>query len=344
MKVRTVVVGAGGYSGAELVGLLLAHPSVEIAGLFGSDRSTSAPFAALFPRFRGRTDLVVEPSDPARIEDLRADAVFLATPHEASHDLAPALLEAGLVAIDLSGAFRLPDPALYPAHYGFTHERPDLLASAVYGLPELNRDALPGAALVAVPGCYPTSAVLPLRPLADAGALDPRRPVIVDSASGASGAGRAPSHRTHFCEVSYQAYGVLDHRHAPEIRAHGGAEVIFTPHLGPWDRGILSTIHIPLAPGVTEPRVRRILQDAYGDEPFVRLLPAAHWPSVGAVRFTNYCDIALRADEKARHLIVVSALDNLLKGAAGQAVQCLNARFGLPETEGLLPEVPCAAR
>jgi N-acetyl-gamma-glutamyl-phosphate reductase len=339
-RIRVVIVGAPGYSGGELASILLRHPGAVLVGAFGSARrgkgERPATLADLHPRLRGRTALPVLPAEIGAIAALRPDAVFLATPHEASIDLAHELLSLPSLprVFDLSGAFRLRGED-YPAHYGFPHHRPELLTRAVYGLPELNRAAIAKADLVAVPGCYPTSAILPLAPLARARAIEPGRPVIVDSTSGVSGAGRTPSSKTSFCEVSLQPYNVLKHRHAPEIELHAGTSVVFTPHLGAFDRGILSTIHVPLADGWTGRRVRALLAEAYAGDQFVRLLPPDAWPSVGAVRQTNYCDIALAADDSRRHLIMVSALDNLVKGAAGQAVQCMNLRFDLPEQTAL---------
>ncbi len=346
MTIRTAVIGATGYSGAELVALLLGHPFVELAGVFASGRSKEGAgrpldLASLFARFRGAEGLHVREADPKEIAALDPAAVFLATPHEVSHDVAPRLLEAGIVVLDLSGAFRLSRPELYRKHYGFDHARGDLLSAAVYGIPERHRKRIAEADLIAVPGCYPTSAILPLAPLVDAGVVSGRGPVIVDATSGVSGAGRAPALKTHFCEVSHQPYNVGAHRHEPEIAEHAGTDVIFTPHLGAFDRGILSTLHVPIARGVTEADARGILQAAYGAEPFVRLLPSNTWPAVADVRHTNFCDIAMAVDERRSHLIAASAIDNLVKGAAGQAVQCLNVRFGLPETAGLPGAVPC---
>ncbi len=344
--IRTVVVGAGGYSGAELVAILLRHPRAEIVGLFGSSRRSEGspqPIADVFPRFRGRLDLAIAAADPAAILALKPDAVFLCTPHEASLELAPALRTGTTRVFDLSGAFRLKSRPLYPKFYGFEHEQPDLLAAAAYGLPEVRAEGLPigrsaiaRADLVAVPGCYPTSAIIPVAPLAAAGAIAPGRRPIVDSTSGVSGAGRTPSAKTHLCEVSLQPYNVFAHRHNPEIDAYAGTPVVFTPHLGAYDRGILSTIHVELAEGWTGARVRDTLAAAYSKEPFIRLLPPNAWPSVGAVERTNFCDIGLAVDEDSRHLILVSAIDNLVKGAAGQAAQCMNIRFGVEETAGLL--------
>lgn len=342
MTIRTVIIGASGYSGAELVSILLSHPDARIEGLFGSaKRDHDEPYSASFGKFRGRLDLPVRPASTDGVFACKPDAVFLATPHEASLELAHALDGKVGCVLDLSAAFRLKDATRYPAFYGFEHGHPALLARAVYGLPEINRASLRGAGLVAVPGCYPTSAILPLLPLTRAGAIAvrpdgrPARPVI-DSTSGVSGAGRGLSLRSLYCEVHQQAYGVLKHRHQPEIDAYAGVPTVFTPHLGPFERGILSTIHVELAPGWDEARVRACLSEAYRDEPFVRLCPAGVWPSVADVRHTNFCDISLAVDPAWNHMVMASAIDNLVKGAAGQAVQCMNTRFGLPETRGLL--------
>jgi N-acetyl-gamma-glutamyl-phosphate reductase len=341
---RISIVGAPGYAGAELVEILLAHPETEIASLHGSDRRAggdAAPrFHELFPRFTGRCELPVTPVDAEALIASRPDAVFLATPHEASHDLAPKLVEAGIVTLDLSAAFRLSDPAAYPKHYGFPHTHADLLAKAAYGLAELNAEAIAAADLIAVPGCYPTSVVLAVRPLVDAGLLRNDLPVIVDATSGVSGAGRKPEVKSLFCEVSMQPYGVFKHRHEPEMCEHAGTAVSFTPHLGCWDRGILATIHAFLAPGTTEAEVRAALASRYAGEPFVKVLPAGSFPAVADVERSNRCHLGLAVRDG--HLIVASAIDNLVKGAAGQAVQCLNLRFGLPRTLGLMPEHACA--
>lgn len=340
---RIAVIGAGGYSGAELVELLVGHPGVEVVGLFGSARREGeagpARYSKVFGRFRGVMDLPLRATSPDAVASVKPDAVFLATPHEASMELAGPLLERGMVVLDLSAAFRFKDPDVYPVHYGGTHLHPALLERAVYGLPEVNREAIRSANLIGVPGCYPTSAILALRPLVEAGAIARRSDgalgrVIIDSCSGVSGAGRSLTQKSLFCEVSYQPYGVFAHRHQPEIEAYSKCPVVFTPHLGCWDRGILSTIHIELAPGWDEARVRETLERAYASEPFVRLCDKGEWPSVLDVTRTNFCDIGLAA--KDGHLILVSAIDNLTKGAAGQAVQCMNIRLGLDEAAGLL--------
>lgn len=347
-RVRAVVVGASGYAGAELIEILLGHGGVELVGLFGSGGKSAddRPLAGLWPRFRGRCGLAVRAlgavggeagSDGlSAIIELRPDAVFLATPHEASVDLVAGLVDRVGVVVDLSAAYRLSKESAYPKHYGFTHHHAGLLGRSVYGLPELGRERLKGARLIAAPGCYPTSAIIPLWPLVRGGAIKAGCVPVVDSTSGVSGAGRTPSVRGMFCEVSQSPYGVLRHRHGPEIEEHAGTAVHFVPHLGPYDRGILTTIHVELAAGWSEGRVRELLQGRYGGERFVRVLPTGEWPSVGAVRGTNYCDVGLVGSEDGGHLVLCSAIDNLVKGASGQAVQGMNVALGLEESAGLL--------
>jgi len=346
---RVVVIGAGGYSGAELVSLLLSHPAAKPVGLFASARREKGDrpgaFEELFPRFRGLVGLEVRATDLGAVAAHEPDAVFLATPHEASVELAPPLADRGLRVLDLSGGYRLKDRGACLKHYGIEHARRDLADGAVYGLPELPgvREALGKARLISVPGCYPTSAILPLAPLARAGAVRPGTRPIVDATSGVSGAGRGLALKALFCEVSLQPYNVLSHRHNPEIDAYSGVATVFTPHLGAFERGILSTIHVELAPGWDAARVEAALRGAYADEAFVRLLPRGQWPSVAGVERTNFCDIAWALDEGHAHLILVSAIDNLVKGAAGQAIQCMNIAMGLPEGAGLLPAGPGGA-
>lgn len=339
VKKRIAVVGAAGYSGAELLEILLGHEGVEIAGLFGSARrdkqGAAQGFDEVFTRFRERLTLPLTAFDVEACAALKPDAVFLATPNEASAELAPGLVAKGLRVLDLSGSFRLKDAALYPKFYGFEHPDAGLLQAAVYGQPETNRAAIAGAKMVAVPGCYATAAILALAPLARAGIVKPGTRAIVDAISGVSGAGRSLNQRSLFCEVSVQAYGVLTHRHTPEIEAYSGVRAVFTPHLGPYDRGILATIHIETAAGVTGARVREVYETAYGNEPFVRVLQQGGWPSVADVRGTNFCDIGMAMDEANGHLIVCSAIDNLVKGAAGQGVQCMNLCLGFEETTGM---------
>lgn len=335
-KVRVAIIGAGGYSGAELVSLLLNHSGVEIVGLFGSAKRAGETFAESWPRFRGRMDLPVHATDVRAIAALKPDAIFLATPHEASVELAPELLATGATVLDLSGGFRFKDAAIYPVYYGFEHKNRTLLEQAVYGLAELFRAKIKAARLISVPGCYPTSAILPLAPLVRAGAVRAGTRPIVDSTSGVSGAGRSAVQKNLFCEVSLQAYNVFKHRHNPEIDAYAGCATVFTPHVGAFDRGILSTIHVDLTSGWNGERVGATLREAYAGEAFVRMCPAGIWPAIHDVRMTNFCDIAFAVDEKHGHLILESAIDNLVKGAAGQAIQCLNIRFGMPEGLSLL--------
>ncbi len=336
--VACAVVGAGGYTGAELISILAGHPRVEIRGVFGSEKRGDGPgeaVSSVFPRLRGRCDLVMRPASVEGIAGLGVGIVFLCTPHAVSHELAPPLLARGMRVFDLSAAFRLKDAGLYPKHYGFEHLHPEWLKKAAYGIPELFRRDIAGADLVAVAGCYPTSAILALSPLVKAGAVERGRRPIVDSVSGVSGAGRHATTANLFCEVSLQPYNVLRHRHGPEIDAYVGTSVVFTPHLGCFERGILSTMHVDLSAGWGAERVGAVLRGAYEGEAFVRLLPAGEWPSVAAVRGTNFCDIGFAVDEQHRHLIIVSAIDNLVKGAAGQGVQCMNARLGWEEGLGL---------
>lgn len=339
--IRCAIVGASGYAGAELLGLLAAHPAAAVVGLFGSSKKADegAPTAAgLFPRFEGTPvgELHIEPFSVESAASLDLDAIFLATPHELSHEVARALLDAGIVVIDLSAAFRLSDRAVFEKNYGFAHQHADLLAEAVYGLAEFHADAIREARLIAVPGCYPTASILAMLPLVEAGLVDTTRSAIVDAVSGVSGAGRKAEVKSLFCEVSMQAYGVFKHRHRPEIAEHAGISTIFTPHLGCYDRGILATVHLELRDGVGESEVRAAYHAAYEGRPFVRILKPGKWPSIAAVERTNFCDIGcmLETSERGTHLIVESAIDNLVKGAAGQAVHCMNIRFGLPETTG----------
>ena len=329
---RIAIVGAAGYTGVELVDILTLHGSAEVVGLFGSGRADgTTSIGDVSPRLRSRIDLPILAFDHDALMALRPDVVFLATPHEVSHAVAPGLLEAGVIVLDISGAFRLADEATHKAHYGFS--RGDDTPDAAYALPEFNRAAIVEAYLLACPGCYPTASILALRPLVEAGLVRAGTRPTIDAVSGVSGAGRTPSPRSHFCEVSIQPYNVLAHRHQPEIAEHAGVPVHFVPHLGPYDRGIVATVHIELVPDAMADDVRQAFQQAYADAPFVRLLAPGQWPSVGGVDRTNFCDIACIVDEGAHHAVVCSAIDNLVKGASGQAVQAMNIRLGLPETD-----------
>lgn len=341
--IRTAIIGAAGYSGGELARLLLVHPNVRIVGLFGSERRAGAngegqPLADVHPRLRGAADLRIRPTSVQAVLDTTPDAVFLATPVETSLQLAPALITEGRapVVFDLSAAFRLKDSTAFSRAYGVEHPSPRWAERAAYGLAELHREAIEAADLVAVAGCYPTAATLALAPLVRAGAMAPSRRPSVFAVSGVSGAGRSASERTSFCEVSLSAYSPLTHRHNPEIDAYVGMPTSFTPHLGAFDRGIVATMHVDLAPGWDGARVRGALERAYSCARFVRILPPGAWPSIGAVSHTNFCDIGIGEPDADGRIAVSSAIDNLVKGAAGQAVQCMNIRFALEEHAGLL--------
>ncbi|MEM9082835.1 MAG: N-acetyl-gamma-glutamyl-phosphate reductase [Planctomycetota bacterium] len=337
-KIRAVVIGASGYSGAEAIDLLLGHPDAELVGVFGSASRQGEPIAEIFPRFRERTDLAIQPTSIDAVHALDVDAVFLATPHEASASLAPELLGLGVTVLDISGAFRITNPQSHKAAYSFDRDE-EITRTAAYGLPEHHRDEISEAQLVACPGCYPTSVILPVKPLVEAGLLDVGQPVIADCISGTSGAGRSANVATLLSEVSVHAYKVGAHRHEPEMIEHVGVDVMFTPHLGCYDRGISSTMHAKLCDGVDEAQIRAVLEEVYEQSPFVRVLPAGVTPTIRDVVRTNLCDIAVFADASRGRVILLSALDNLVKGAAGQAVQCFNLCFGLPETAGLVPSV-----
>ncbi|WP_026959677.1 N-acetyl-gamma-glutamyl-phosphate reductase [Aliagarivorans taiwanensis] len=332
---KAAVVGASGYTGAELAKFLNKHPYIELSGLYVSKNSADAgkPLSQLHGQLLGQVDLPVLPLDPADVSELFADIdiVLLATAHEVSHDIAHAFLSVGCQVFDLSGAFRVNDPDFYQRFYGFEHRYPALLEQAVYGLAEWNSEHVNKAQLIAVPGCYPTASLIALKPLAEAGFIV-GKPVI-NATSGVSGAGRKASLTSSFCEVSLNPYGVFNHRHQPEIASHLGNQVIFTPHLGNFKRGILATINVQLKEGVTPEQVNEVYQQAYADKSIVRLLDGS-WPAIDKVANSPFIDLAWAQQEQ--DLIVVSAEDNLLKGAASQAMQCVNIRNGFAVTESLL--------
>ncbi|WP_277978258.1 N-acetyl-gamma-glutamyl-phosphate reductase [Pantoea endophytica] len=332
---NTLIVGASGYAGLELATYLNRHPHMNITALAVSAQSPDAGklLSDLHPQLKGIVDLPLQPlSDAAEWAD-KVDVVFLATAHEVSHDLAPEFLKAGCVVFDLSGAFRVNDDAFYTQYYGFSHQHQDWLDKAVYGLAEWQHDKIKDAELVAVPGCYPTAAQLSLKPLIAAGLLNDAQWPVINATSGVSGAGRKANVGTSFCEVSLQPYGLFNHRHHPEIVANLGTPVIFTPHLGSFPRGILSTTTCRLKAGVTQQDVADAFHNAYHDKPLVRVYDKGV-PALKAVVGLPFCDIGFAM--QGEHLIVVAAEDNLLKGASSQAVQCLNIRFGFPETLSLI--------
>lgn len=341
-RVRAIVAGATGYSGRDLIKYLLNHPHIELVGAFASRSGEATPLTQIHPQLTGLTALNCQPFDETAIDKLDAQLIFLGTPNEFSHEVTPSLLESGATVVDLSGAFRLKDASLYPKFYGFEHTRPDLLAKAVYGLTEFVRAELPGAKLIANPGCYPTTVIVPMKPLLDAGLIDTSQTIISDSKSGVTGAGKSPTSTTHFVEVSesFKSYNVFKHRHTPEIAQGLGlpdspASLIFTPHLLPINRGILSTIYARLKAGVMRADVLKTWQATFGSSPFVRIFDGSQLPEIKFVANTPYCDIGCAVDEASGQLIVVSAEDNLLKGAASQALQNANLAFGFDEGAGL---------
>ncbi|MBI2824296.1 MAG: N-acetyl-gamma-glutamyl-phosphate reductase [Planctomycetia bacterium] len=333
---RVAILGATGYSALELIKLLLRHPHVEITTV--TSRQEGTPHVAMVhPSLGKRLDLVLEDLGPVAVAT-RADCVFSCLPHGVTSVLVPHLLDAGARVVDFSADYRLHDPNVYAEWYGQKHSDPGRLDQAVYGLPELFRDAIKPARLVANPGCYPTGAILPLAPLLKADLIEPTD-IIVDSKSGVSGAGRSPKLTTHFpeCNESISAYNVGRHRHTPEIEqvlstASGQAiQVVFTPHLVPMDRGILTTAYARPRSGVTEENVLDALREAYADEPFVRVVD--HLPGTKDTTDTNFCDITARRVRE--RVITISCLDNLVKGAAGAAVQNFNLMYGYEETTAL---------
>jgi N-acetyl-gamma-glutamyl-phosphate reductase len=326
---RVAVAGATGFTGQELLRILARHPAVKLTLATSSGATSTARRLPALGHIWGGT---ITPLDPDALKR-EADLVFLALPDSAAAELAPALVDAGVRVIDLSGAFRLRDQAARSLWYPETRHVPPGIA---YGLTEHERDAVRSARLVANPGCYPTTTLLPLKPLAASGLLAAGVDVIVDAKSGVSGAGKTPSERTHFseCHGSMSAYGVFGHRHGAEIEQGFGSPVTFTPHLAPLDRGILATIYVRVAPGTSEDALAAVYERVYKNEPFVRLVGAA-LPEIKHVAHTNFCDIGWRVDPSGR-VILVSVLDNLLKGASGQAVQNMNVMLGLDEPTGLL--------
>jgi N-acetyl-gamma-glutamyl-phosphate reductase len=328
------ILGASGYTGVELLRLIAQHPAFRLVAATG-DTQAGSPVASLYPNLAATyPDLVFTANDPAVCEGV--DVVFLGLPHEASLELVPQLVGKVGCVVDLSAAYRLKDVSAYPEYYGFTHDRPDLAARAVYGLPERHRAALVGASLVATPGCYVTAATLAVAPLVDAGLIDTSS-VIVDAASGVSGAGRAPKHNNLFCTVDedMNAYGLLNHRHTPEMQEQIGAQVLFTPHLVPMNRGILATCYARPASGksLSTRVVMDALHDAYANEPFVVVRDES--PSTKATLGSNAVHVTARFDDRTGNVIVISALDNLCKGASGGAVQAANVALGIDETAGL---------
>ncbi len=335
--ITAAIVGGTGYTGAELLRLLTAHPHAE-AVLVTSRTEAGRPVCERFPNLRGHIDLTYAAPDPAALAE--CDVVFFATPHGTAMTMARPLLEAGVRVIDLSADFRLADPAEWERWYGMPHQAPDLLAEAVYGLPEWNRERLRGARLVANPGCYPTAVVLGLLPLVEAGVVA-REGLVADAKSAVSGAGRTPQVGLLLGELAdnFKAYAVSGHRHLPEIRqclaaiAGGPVPLTFVPHMVPMIRGIHATLYGRLSDPAAN--LQEVFEHRYREEPFVDVLPPGSHPETRSVRASNCCRIAVHRPANGETVVVLSVIDNLVKGAAGQAVQNMNLLFGLDERVGL---------
>ncbi len=334
------ICGGSGYTGGELLRLLSRHPSVRVTTVT-SERSAGRHVTELFPHLEGVVDLGFEPLEKEKLLE-KADLFFLALPHGASQEAVQFFHVRGKMVIDLSADFRLKDPEVYREWYGVRHGCPSVLEKAVYGLPEIHRDRIKGARLIANPGCYPTGAILGLYPALREGITDVDSAVI-DSKSGVSGAGRKADHAYSFCEVndSFRAYRIATHRHTPEMEQEfsaitgKAARVNFTPHLLPVSRGILTTIHCPLKKEIPTGRVIELYRETYLYEPFIRVYGEERFPDIRNVRGTNFCDIGLKVNRRTNTLVVITAIDNLMKGASGQAVQNMNIMMGFEETAGL---------
>ncbi len=329
---RVAIVGASGYTGAELLRLVAGHPHLELAVATG-DTMAGRRAADLYPSLElAYPSLYFSEFDLANLDGV--DVVFLGLPHEASMALAPQLVDRVECVIDLSAAFRLKDAACYPTFYGFEHDQPALLAEAVFGLPELHRDELPGARLVATPGCHVTAATLALQPLVAAGLVEPAG-IVVNTVTGITGAGRAPSDTNVFANIDSNAvaYGLVGHRHTPEMEQEIGAELIFTPHLVPMSRGLLATCAARATAGCDDAALAAALHEAYDDEPFVTVTSAP--PATKSVLGSNAAHVAARHDPRTGTVLAMCAIDNLTKGASGGAVQSANVALGLDETSGL---------
>jgi N-acetyl-gamma-glutamyl-phosphate reductase len=337
---QVAVVGVTGYTGLELARILLRHPQLSPPVFYVREPHGAKCLAELFPQFRGWGEAPLRPLSVEAITSSNAGTAFLATPHEVSAELAPELLQAGLRVVDLSGAFRFRDAETFTSWYRLPTPHAKWLKEAVYGIPELYSSEISQARLIANPGCYATSVILALRPLTQAGLLAADSGVVCDCKSGASGAGKDPRRDLHFVEVdeNFKAYGLFTHRHTPEILEHTGlseSQVIFSTHLLPLARGILSTIYITLGEPQSAADVESLYRRFYAGCTMVRIWPAGTLPELQHVAHTNFCDIGFALDKSGRRLVIVSCLDNLGKGAAGQAVQNFNHMLGIEEQTSL---------
>ncbi|MBO8414929.1 MAG: N-acetyl-gamma-glutamyl-phosphate reductase [Proteobacteria bacterium] len=329
---KAAIVGASGYAGQQIAQILLRHPEIELDALYVSTNSKDAgrSLPEIFGAVEKRCRLPLQGLALEQAEDAgkKVDLVFIATDHKTAHDLAPRFIAGGAAVFDLSGAYRVPEASFYEKYYGFAHEHQDLMHAAVYALCEwVDAEKLKQAKLISLPGCYPTASELALIPLMRAGIIDPALRPVINAVSGVSGAGRKASLTNSFCEVSLNAYGLFTHRHQPEISYYAGTEVIFNPHLGDFKRGILATITCKLAQGKTTADAKKALAEAYADKPLVRVKD-------GTVKLDDVvglpcCDLSVCGDDA--YIVISSAIDNLLKGAASQAVQAANLHYGFKE-------------
>lgn len=338
---RIAVIGVTGYTGFELATLLLRHSAIPKPTFYVRETNGYPCLSQLFPQLRGRAEAPLRPLSLEAVMASSAGTAFLATPHEVSAELAPKLLDAGFRVIDLSGAFRFSSADTFSSWYQLPAPHASRLADAVYGLPELYADKIRDAKLVANPGCYATSVILALRPLSQAGLVSSTQNVICDCKSGATGAGKEPRRDLHFAEVdeNFRAYNLFSHRHTPEILEHTGfaeSQLVFTTHLLPLARGIFSTIYVTLKEKQSSENIEKLYREFYAGRPFVRIWPAGTLPELQHVANTNFCDLGIALDSSGKRLVVVSCLDNLGKGAAGQAIQNFNLMLGIEEPTGLL--------
>ncbi|QBG35879.1 N-acetyl-gamma-glutamyl-phosphate reductase [Litorilituus sediminis] len=335
---KVAVIGASGYVGAELIGLLCQHDKVSLQHLVVSENSTSKGklFSDLHGRWQGICDVPLQSFSQSWFDEYAAslDVVFFATPHEFSADWAQAFVDKGVKVFDLSGGFRLKNAQDYPQFYGFEHANTQALATAKYGLAEWQAEDIKNTSLVAVPGCYPTASLLALKPITTNNLHVENSLIVVNGISGVSGAGRNASLATNFNEVSLTAYNILKHRHQPEISQEAAAQVIFNPHLAPYKRGLLATVTLQLKAGISQAQVKQAFDDAYQNKSLVRLV--ASWPKVDNVAHTPFADIHYQFDQDKGVLVVSCAIDNLLKGAASQALQCFNLSLDLESHYSLL--------
>jgi N-acetyl-gamma-glutamyl-phosphate reductase len=341
MKIRIGIVGVSGYAGLELIKLISRHPEIEFAAAMDIAELEDKPVSEIHPVLRGIYNLSTILPDPKKMSALDLDTVFLCTPDKVSYELVPKILDEGIRVIDFSGAFRLKNPASYPTWYGFEHTRPQLLTTAVYGLPEWNAPAIASAKLIANPGCYPTSVILALLPLVRAGFLELGSDIFCDSKSGTTGAGRGVKQELMFSEVagSFRPYNPVMHRHAPEMCQELGWNIdryTFVPHLLPIRRGIVSTIYVSFNRPIKSAEIETAYNTPYSRHRFVRILGTQKLPELRAIASTNFCDISWRLTHEGRRGVIFSAIDNLVKGASGQALQNFNIMHNMDETTGIL--------